>query len=135
MGGWVCDRMDRKNAYLLFGIVQAVACVAMALLPRIQLMFVLWASIYTFTSGLCYAAFSAFVLEVIGKGAAATKYNALASLSNVPIYYMTIIDGRTHDRWNSTGMFFTEAGLAVASSVLFMALVKILVRWRKPSSL
>jgi PAT family beta-lactamase induction signal transducer AmpG len=135
VGGWFCDRMDRKKAYLVFGIIQAISCVAMALLPRTQLMFILWASVYTFSSGLCYAAFSAFVLEVIGKGAAATKYNALASLSNAPIYFMTNIDGWAHDHWNSSGMFFTEAGLAVASSVLFIALVKILMRWREPSSI
>ena len=126
-GGWVCDRMDRKKAYVWFGILQAGSGVAMALLPRSQTMFVVWVSVYTFTSGLAYAAFSAFVLEVIGKGAAATKYNALASLSNVPIYYMTTLDGWAHDRWNSAGMFFTESGLAVASAALFLVLVKVLL--------
>ena len=101
LGGWICDSMDRQRAYVVFGILQAVSGMAMALFPRTQAEFVVWVSVYTFTAGLSYAAFSAFVLEVIGKGAAATKYNALASLSNVPIYYMTIIDGSAHDRWNS----------------------------------
>jgi MFS family permease len=132
-GGWICDRMDRKNAYVLSGILQAGSGVAMALLPRSQMMFVVWVSVYTFTSGLAYAAFSAFVLEVIGKGAAATKYNALASLSNVPIYYMTNLDGWAHDRWNSAAMFFTESGLAVASAALFLVLVKILLGRRVPA--
>lgn len=127
MGGWICDRMDRKKAYVLFGVLQAGSGVAMALLPRSHVMFVVWVSVYTFTTGLCYAAFSAFVLEVIGKGAAATKYNALASLSNLPIYYMTIVDGWAHDRWNSKGMFFTESGLAITSAVLFLGLVTLLL--------
>jgi PAT family beta-lactamase induction signal transducer AmpG len=127
LGGWICDRMDRKAAYVWFGILQAGSGVAMALLPRNQAMFVVWVTVYTFTSGLAYAAFSAFVLEVIGKGAAATKYNALASLSNVPIYYMTNIDGWAHDRWNSAAMFYTESGLAAASAVIFLILVKILL--------
>jgi MFS family permease len=133
LGGWICDRMDRKQAYVWFGVSQAAAGVAMALLPRSQAMFIVWVSIYTFTTGLCYAAFSAFVLEVIGKGAAATKYNALASLSNVPIYYMTNIDGWAHDRWNSAGMFFTESGLAVASAIGFLFLVKLLLGRREPA--
>jgi PAT family beta-lactamase induction signal transducer AmpG len=124
-GGWLCDRMDRKKAYVLFGVLQAASGIAMALLPHTPLMFVVWVSIYTFANGLCYAAFSAFVLEVIGKGAAATKYNALASLSNVPIYYMTGLDGWAHDRWNSAAMFFTESGLAVVSAILFLGLVKL----------
>jgi len=133
VGGWACDRMDRKKAYVWFGMFQAASGVAMALLPRSQVMFVVLVLVYTFTSGLCYAAFSAFVLEVIGKGAAATKYNALASLSNVPIYYMTIIDGWAHDRWNSSGMFFTESGMAVISALVFIALAGILLRGRAPT--
>ncbi|MGA2243492.1 MAG: MFS transporter [Verrucomicrobiota bacterium] len=133
LGGWICDRMDRKRAYVLFGIFQAGSGVAMALLPHQQVMFILWVSVYTFTSGLAYAAFSAFVLEIIGQGAAATKYNALASLSNVPIYYMTNVDGWAHDRWNSNGMFFTESGLALASAVFFIILARILQRWPAPA--
>ena len=133
VGGWFCDRMDRKRAYVVFGVLQAASGVSMALLPRSATLFVIWVSIYTFTSGLCYAAFSAFVLEVIGQGAAATKYNALASLSNLPIYYMTLIDGWAHDRWNSKGMFFTESGLAVASAVLFLGLTAMLLGRRIPA--
>jgi MFS family permease len=127
VGGWICDRKDRQQAYVWFGILQAGSGLAMAFLPHTPAMFVVWVSVYNFTSGLCYAAFSAFVLEVIGKGAAATKYNALASLSNVPIYYMTTLDGWAHDHWNSTGMFLTESGLAVASAGLFLVLVKVLL--------
>jgi MFS family permease len=130
LGGWLCDRMDRKHAYVWFGIVQAGSGIAMALFPHTQSMFIVWVSLYTFTCGLTYAAFSAFVLEAIGTGAAATKYNALASLSNVPIYYMTNLDGWAHDRWNSAGMFFMESGLAVVSAVLFIVLVKMLLRRR-----
>jgi len=127
--------MDRKAAYVWFGLLQAAAGGAMALLPRTQAMFIVWGSVYTFTAGLTYAAFSAFVLEAIGKGAAATKYNALASLSNVPIYYMINIDGWAHDRWNSTGMFFTESGLAVAAAVVFVVLAKVLLRKRRTNSI
>jgi PAT family beta-lactamase induction signal transducer AmpG len=128
-GGWACDRMSRQGAYAWFGIFQAATCVAMALLPRTSVMYITWTMVYNFTAGLAYAAFSAFVLEAIGKGAAATKYNALACVSNVPIYYMTIVDGRAHDKWNSSGMFFTEAGLAVAAAVVFVGLAKVL--WRE----
>jgi MFS transporter, PAT family, beta-lactamase induction signal transducer AmpG len=131
VGGWICDLMDRKNAYVWFGLFQAAGGLAMALLPRNQAMYVLWASVYAFTTGFTYAAFSAFVLEAIGKGAAATKYNALASLSNVPIYYVTNIDGWAHDRWGSTGMFFTESALAVAGAVIFIAMAKFLLPNRR----
>jgi len=129
-GGWICDRMNRQTAYVWFGILQAAGAVAMALLPRTETMYVLWASVYAFTAGLTYAAFTAFVLEAIGKGAAATKYNALASLSNLPIYYMTRIDGWAHDRWGSAVMFFTESALGVAGAVFFIVLAKVLLQRR-----
>jgi hypothetical protein len=54
----------------------------------------------------------------------------LASLSNAPIYFMTLIDGKAHDRWNSAGMFFTESALAVVSAILFLGLARILLRGR-----
>ncbi len=132
VGGWLCDRMDRKAGYVWFGIFQAASGVAMALLPHDQAMYIVWASVYTFSTGLTYAAFSSFVLEAIGKGAAATKYNALASLSNVPIYYMTRLDGWSNDRWGSNKMFFLESAIAVAAAGVFMLLAKALLR-RRPT--
>lgn len=126
-GGWICDRIDRQSAYVWFGVLQAASAIAMALFHRTSDMFVLWVSIYAFTNGLCYSAFSAFVLEAIGQGAAATKYNALAALSNIPIFYMTKLDGWTHDNWGTIKMFFTEAGLAVAAALIFGLLAKILL--------
>jgi PAT family beta-lactamase induction signal transducer AmpG len=133
IGGWICDRMDCKNAYVWFGLFQAGSGLAMALLPRSQAMYVLWASVYGLTGGFTYAAFTAFVLEAIGRRAAATKYNALASLANMPVYYMTIIDGWAHDRWGSAGMFFTESGFVVVAALVFIALARILLAKRERS--
>ena len=52
-------------------------------------MYIAFTTAYAFIQGLCYAGFSAVVLEAIGLGAAATKYTLFASLSNMPIMYMT----------------------------------------------
>ena len=106
----------------------------MALLPHDPAMYILWASVYTFTTGLTYAAFSSFVLEAIGQGAAATKYNALASLSNVPIYYMTTLDGWSNDRWGSNKMFFLESGIAVMAAGVFTILARLLLGRKKPQA-
>ena len=66
---------------------------------------------YALITGLTYAGFSAVVLEAIGLGAAATKYNVFASLSNMPIAYMTVIEGWAQTRWNVSGMLF-DGGIA-----------------------
>ena len=122
IGGWICDLMDRKKAYILFGMVQALCAVSMAFSPYTEQMFVIWTSFYAFSTGLTYAGFSAFVLEAIGKGAAATKYNVYASLSNAPIYYMIYIDEWAHGRWNAFGMLTAEAIMALIGVVLFVSI-------------
>lgn len=122
VGGWICDLMDRKKAYILFGMIQALCAVGMAFSPSTELMFIIWTSLYALSTGLTYAGFSAFVLEAIGKGAAATKYNVFASLSNAPIYYMIYIDEWSHGKWGSFGMLTTEAITALLGMIIFIAI-------------
>ena len=73
---------------------------------------------YAFVGGVAYAAFSAMVLFAIGRGAASTKYALLSSFGNVPVIYMTALNGWSHDRYGSTGMLLIEA-LAGALCVVF----------------
>ncbi|MBC7557387.1 MAG: MFS transporter, partial [Chryseobacterium sp.] len=75
IGGFICDRMKPQNAYVIFGLLGAITAVGMAYSPRTEIMFILWTSIYAVVVGLSYAGSTAFILEAIGKGAAATKYN------------------------------------------------------------
>jgi len=121
-GGWICDLMDRKKAYILFGMVQALCAVGMAFSPATEQMFIVWTSLYALSTGLTYAGFSAFVLEAIGKGAAATKYNVFASLSNAPIYYMIYMDEWSHGKWGAFGMLTTEAIMALLGMILFITI-------------
>jgi MFS family permease len=123
VGGYACDRMDRKAAYAIYGLIQAACAVGMALAPRTELMYIIFTTLYSFTMGLTYAAFSAVVLEAIGHGAAATKYNVFASLSNMPIAYMIVVDGWAQGKWGSGGMLHTEAVIAVLAALVFTAAV------------
>src|SRR5690242_16219977 len=91
----------------------------MAVAPRTQNMFVVFTLLYAALLGGAYAAFSAVTLEAIGRGAAATKYNLLASLSNVPIAYMTVIDGWAQTHYGSGGMLVAEAVIGVAAIAFF----------------
>jgi predicted MFS family arabinose efflux permease len=118
-GGWLCDRLHRQWVYVGFGLAQAACAVAMAAAPRTETLFVVFTTLYAFITGLTYAGFSAFVLEAMGLGAAATKYSAFASLSNTPIAYMTSLDGWAHARWGAGGMLLTEAAMGAAGLVVF----------------
>jgi predicted MFS family arabinose efflux permease len=128
VGGYGADRMDRKAAYALYGLLMALCTVAMALAPRTETMYVVFTLIYSFIQGLTYAAFTAVVLETIGLGAAATKYNLYASLSNMPIAYMTLVDGWAHTRWGAAGLLNVEAAFGVVGIVAFVAVAMMLPR-------
>src|SRR5712691_445659 len=129
-GGYLCDRMDRKAAYALFGVLMAGCAVAMALAPRSETMYTAFTLIYAFINGLAYAGFSAVALEAIGLGAAATKYNLFASLSNIPIGYMTAVDGWAAARWGPGGMLHTEAAVGVLALLFFVVVAALSSRER-----
>ena len=118
-GGWLCDRLDRRSAYCLFGFLLAVAAVGMALCPRTSNQYIFWTSAYAFAVGLCYAAYCAVVLEAIGQTAAATKFSFLSAVSNSPLMLMTFVDGAANTRWGTNGMLWTDALCGVAGIVAF----------------
>jgi PAT family beta-lactamase induction signal transducer AmpG len=128
LGGYGSDRMDRKTAYALYGLLMAMCAVAMALAPRTEAMYVVFTLLYALIQGLTYAGFTAVVLETIGLGAAATKYNLYASLSNMPIAYMTLVDGWAHTRWGAAGLLNVEAAIGVVGIVVFIGIAMALPR-------
>ena len=127
-GGYLCDRMDRKTAYGLYGLLQALSAIAMGIAARTEGMYVVFSLVYSLITGLTYAGFTAVTLEAIGLGAAATKYTVFASLSNFPIGYMTFVAGWVHTHWGSGAMLYTEAGICVASLLGFVIVAEILTR-------
>ena len=133
IGGWLCDRMNRKGAYALYGVLQALCAVVMAIAPRSETTYVMFTMIYAFITGLTYAGFSAFVLEAMGLGAAATKFSLFASLSNMPIAYMTSADGWAYGRWGAAGMLFTEAVMGAVGLVLFLGALVVLPAGKRTS--
>ncbi len=135
IGGYACDRMDRKFAYGLYGVLMALCAVAMAFSPRIPAMYVCCVMAYAFISGLTYAGFSAVVLEAIGQGAAATKYSLFASLSNMPIAYMTVVEGLAHTRRGASAMLYCEAAAGLVGLLIFMGLAAVSKRTLKTPDL
>jgi MFS transporter, PAT family, beta-lactamase induction signal transducer AmpG len=122
-GGYVCDWLDRRTTYCLFGVLIAIEVVIVAHLPRTPEVWIGASVLYNALLGACYAAYSAVVLEVIGRGAAATKFNLMASVANVPVTFMPVVDGVLHDRHGTNAMFYGEAALSVAAAVLFGVVV------------
>jgi MFS family permease len=115
-GGWIADRVGRWWAYFGSGAVMALVTIVMSAAPRTPTAYSSEVIAYAFFGGAGYAAFSAVVLFAIERGAASTKYAALSSLGNVPVVYMTALDGWVHDRFGTGWMLQTDA----LSAILFV---------------
>jgi MFS transporter, PAT family, beta-lactamase induction signal transducer AmpG len=128
IGGWVCNRMNPRTAYAIFGIVMALIAAGMALSPNTVSMYVAWNMVYALGVGLSYAAFTAMVLIAIGRSAAATGYNVFASLSNFPIWWLGLLLGWTADHHGPRTMLTTEAALGVVGVAVFLAIDRLMNR-------
>ena len=121
--GFVCDRMDPKRAYSLFGILVGVVTVTMIFLPRTPLVFAAGVLAYQAMVGTAYTGYAAIVLEAIGKKSAATNWNLMAAFSNIPLTVMAYADGVVHDGYGTNAMLAGELAFPVISLVLFWAFV------------
>lgn len=126
-GGWLSDKAGRRLAYMIGGAILAVIAIGMAVSPKNPTTYAIYNLAYQAGGGIAYGTFTGFVLDVIGKGAAATKYNLLASLSNIPILYMTKVDGWISTDHGPVTMLFGDAGSEIAGIVVFL-LVLVIVR-------
>lgn len=126
IGGWIADRLGRWWSYFGSGLALAVVAIVMAVISRTPQTFTIGVLAYAFFVGMGYAAFSAMVLFAIGRGAASTKYATLSSLGNIPVVYMTALNGWAHDRHGSGAMLVIEALLAIGCvAIALLVLQKI----------
>jgi len=134
VGGEICARFSSRRVYVVVGLLMGTVAAGMALSPFAPWSYVTFVLAYAFVTGLAYAAFTGFVLEAIGKGAAATKYNAFASLANTPIAYMTLVLAKAFSHWEAKGMLLTEAGAGVIGVLVFLGLAAAIGAGRRRGS-
>jgi len=123
LAGWVCDRMDPKRAYCLFGLLVGFTAAAMTFLPRTPMIFTVFVLLYNATVGMGYTGYAAIVLQAIGKKSAATNFNLMAALANAPIAVMSTFDGWVHDRFGTNAMLLGELVIPAAAIAAFALLV------------
>ena len=126
VGGWMSDQMDKRKAYALSGVILAGLTFGMALAPRTPYFYAGGVIAYSFALGLCYSTFTAFVLDIIGHTGGATKYNLFASLANMPIYAMALVDGWVATAHGRTMMLWIDGLAGIGGAVVLMGVVWIL---------
>ena len=125
LSGPLLDRVDKRRAYLFSGALIAIVDVAMAWAPPTPLTYIVGTLAYSLVAGLCFAAFTAVVLEIIGKvdRSAATQYTLFDAAGNLATSYLAWLDGhgydlfKAHHRPGSSGLLLTDAGMNLAGVI------------------
>ncbi len=133
VGGYVCDRLHRMTAYAVFGMLCGGFAAGLALAPKTPVTYGVGYAGYALATGFAYAAFTALVLEVLGQNrrAAATGYSLLVSAANLPIAYMTWLDGVGYKHVGARGLMGVDALANGAGGLVLLAIARYCAyRWR-----
>jgi len=127
IGGYIADKLGVWSGYLIAVSASAASALLMAALPYLPPFYIGGVLVYAFGLGLVNATFSALALYATGKKNASTKYALLSSLANIPIVYMTNVDGWAHDKYGSKAMLLVESSICflfVATTLVFLKRLK-----------
>ena len=125
---WVISRVA-----LAFYILNGVVLAGMALGPMRPWNYLTGAVLYLFTTGCCYSASTAVLLEFMGPSgkSGSGRYSVINGLLNVPVLLMISLDGWGAAKWGARGLPAIEGTLALLTSVPM--LVFILARPLRPT--
>jgi MFS transporter, PAT family, beta-lactamase induction signal transducer AmpG len=124
IGGVIADRMNRMAAYALAGGLAAVFGVYLGLAHATPFTYGAGYSGYALSSGFAYAVFTALLLDVVGRRrhAAASAYATLNAAGNIPITYMTWLDGVGYKRRGVPGLMLTDAAANAVFGIVLLLL-------------
>jgi MFS transporter, PAT family, beta-lactamase induction signal transducer AmpG len=114
-------RVPASVAYLSVCLFNEALLVILWLGPLSPSTYFIGATLYLFTIGACYALFTAVVLEFLGQSgkSGCGRYSIINSLGNVPVVYMTALDGRGGKLWGARGLAGTDAVIgAIGATIL-----------------
>jgi PAT family beta-lactamase induction signal transducer AmpG len=137
LGGYLADRVGRRQIYVLAGGLTALAGLAMWAGPMNGWTYAGGTLAYSFANGIAFAALAGMILEMVGHGpAVATKYALFVAVSNQAISYVTYLDGRatTFRGWGPRGALAFDAFIT-AAGIAFLLLPWFRLRRLQPASI
>lgn len=116
----------RVRATVMYMVVALVNCATLCILwlgPLRPTTYYVGVTLYLFTTGTCYAMFTAVVLEFMGDSgkSGSGRYSIINSLGNVPVQYMLLVDGWGGDRWGGRGLAGVEAVVGGVGAAVLLA--------------
>jgi PAT family beta-lactamase induction signal transducer AmpG len=115
-------RIRASVAYLSVGILNEATIAILWLGPLHPSTYFVGATLYLFTIGACYALFTAVVLEFLGNSgkSGCARYSIINSMGNVPVAYMTAVDGHGGKLWGARGLAGTDAVVGTIGATILL---------------
>jgi hypothetical protein len=128
-------RWDTRIAYAGAGLACALSGVFLVFAPMTPLVYYAGVALYMFACGACYALFLGVVMMALGEAgkSASSRYAILVSLGNLPVVYMTKIEGLGYGRFGARAVPALDAAgnLLVAIGVALWIAVAMAQKGRK----
>lgn len=120
-------------AFMAAGLVNAATLALLSLGPQRPIIYYAGTVLYLFTIGAGYALFTGVALEFLGGSgkSGSSRYAIINSLGNIPVVYMTWLDGRGYAHWGPRGMPAADALMSGFVILLLMAHFVVSRRWRQ----
>jgi MFS family permease len=127
-GGVLCERFGAWRVYPAAGVGAALCAFATAFGSQTLPTYIAGSAAYAFVIGTSYASFMALALEMLGAETAGsgTRFTLFIAATNVPLVYMTWVDGAAHAAFGVTGMLVADG---VANGVFGVLLLMCV--WRR----
>ena len=125
IGGWLCNRFDRRILFVLTGVVAATATLGMAFGARTATVFFAGVTLYNFLAGINYAAASAVAFDIMGidNPLAATQYAMLMAACNVAISTVIWGDSRGYKSHGVKGALIADAAFSLITGAIMIPII------------
>ena len=116
-------RVRGAYAYAATGLTNAATLAVLALGPLQPAVYFAGTVIFLFTIGMGYAVFTGVALEFLGDSgkSGSARYAIINSLGNLPVAYMSWVDGRGYAHWGPRAMPGIDAAVSAACATLLLA--------------
>ena len=116
-------RVRAPIAYLISGLVNATPLAILVFCPMRPTVYFTATVLFLFTVGASYALFTGVSLEFLGGSgkSGSARYSIINSLGNVPVVYMTWLDGRGYALWGPRGMPAMDVVVSVVVGSVLLA--------------
>ncbi len=120
--GYVKLPTDMRPVYAAAGLVNAATLAIFLIGPPRPFTYIAATALYALTVGACYALFTALVMQLLGVSgrSGGSRYAIAISLGNLPVTYMTRVDGLGSRFFGLKGLPGADMALSGLVAVLFL---------------